>query len=158
MTNLGRRQVEVGRNKPNVRSLVKASFLLCQEAVPYLEKSANGNIVFVSSVAGYSPIEGVGAYSIMKTALLGVSKSLSQSLAHRKIRVNSIAPGIIRTDFSKAIREDSPKQFEVDRLIPIGRYGEADECASAVSFLVSDEARYMTGETIGINGGMQARM
>lgn len=137
---------------------VKAALLLCQDALPHLEKSGNGNIVFVSSVAGYSPIEGIGAYSIMKTALLGISKSLSQSLAHRKIRVNTIAPGIIRTDFSKAIREDGPKQFDVDRLIPIGRYGEADECAGAVSFLVSDDARYMTGETIGINGGMQARM
>ena len=72
---------------------VRSAFLLSQEAVPHLEKSGNGNIVFVSSIAGYSPIEGIGAYSIMKTALLGINKSLSQNLARRNIRVNAIAPG-----------------------------------------------------------------
>jgi dehydrogenase/reductase SDR family member 4 len=58
-----------------------------------LEKSKNGNIVFVSSIAGYSPIEGIGAYSIMKTALIGINKALSQALAEKNIRVNCIAPG-----------------------------------------------------------------
>lgn len=63
-------------------------------AVPHLEKSGNGNIVFVSSVAGYSPIDGIGAYSVMKSALLGINRTMSQSLANRNIRVNAIAPGI----------------------------------------------------------------
>ncbi|KAK0399080.1 hypothetical protein QR680_002891 [Steinernema hermaphroditum] len=138
---------------------VQASFLLTKEAVPHLEKTGNGNIVFVSSLAGYAPIEGIGAYSIMKTALIGVNKTLSQSLAHRNIRVNAIAPGIIRTDFSKMLTDNPEASANVDvrRMIPLGRIGEADECAGAVSFLVSDEASYMTGETIGINGGMHSR-
>uniref|UniRef100_A0AC34GNY0 Dehydrogenase/reductase SDR family member 4 n=1 Tax=Panagrolaimus sp. ES5 TaxID=591445 RepID=A0AC34GNY0_9BILA len=137
---------------------VRAAFLLTQEAVPHLEKSGNGNIVFVSSVAGYSPIEGIGAYSIMKTALLGINKSLSQNLARKNIRVNAIAPGVIRTDFSKMLTEDGPTAMEVDKIVPLGRFGEADECAGAVSFLVSDGASYMSGEVIGVNGGMQARI
>ncbi|TMS39896.1 hypothetical protein L596_006352 [Steinernema carpocapsae] len=139
---------------------VQAAFLLTKEAVPHLEKTGNGNVVFVSSIAGYAPIEGIGAYSIMKTALIGVNKTLSQSLAHRNIRVNAIAPGIIRTDFSKMLTDNPDQNANVDvrRTIPLGRIGEADECAGAVSFLVSDEASYMTGETIGINGGMQSRM
>ena len=137
---------------------VRSAFLLSQEAVPHLEKSGNGNIVFVSSVAGYSPIEGIGAYSVMKSALIGINKTLSLSLARRNIRVNAIAPGIIRTDFSKVLTDSAEKQNNVDKLVPIGRFGEAEECAAAVSFLVSDEASYMTGETIGVNGGMQARI
>jgi len=136
---------------------VKSAFLLTQEAVPHLEKTGNGNIVFVSSIAGYSPLDGIGAYSVMKTALIGINKTLSQSLASRKIRVNAIAPGIIRTDFSRMLTDNMEKDL-VDRVIPIGRFGEAEECAGAVSFLVSDEASYMTGETIGVNGGMQARL
>jgi len=139
---------------------VKGAFQLAKEAIPHLESSGNGNIVFVSSVAGYSPMDGIGAYSVMKTALLGLNKALSQSLAHRGIRVNAIAPGIIRTDFSKLLTDqmESGSGMELDRIVPIGRFGEAEECAGAVSFLVSDEASYMTGETIGVNGGMQARL
>uniref|UniRef100_A0AC34QA06 Uncharacterized protein n=1 Tax=Panagrolaimus sp. JU765 TaxID=591449 RepID=A0AC34QA06_9BILA len=136
---------------------VKSAFLLTQLAVPYLEKSPNGNIVFVSSIAGYAPVHGIGAYSIMKTALLGVNKALSQNLAHKNIRVNAIAPGIIRTDFSQALT-DGPEKLDFDSLVSLGRAGEAAECAGAVSFLVSDSASYMSGEVIGINGGMQARV
>lgn len=137
---------------------VRAAFLLTQEAVPHLEKSGHGNIVFVSSVAGYVPMDDIGAYSIMKSALNGINKALSQSLARRSIRVNAIAPGIIRTDFSRALYESETACCNSLRNIPLGRFGEADECAGAVSFLVSDEASYMTGETIGISGGMHTRM
>jgi len=137
---------------------VKSAFQLSQLSIPHLEKSNNGNIVFVSSVAGYSPMDGLGAYSIMKTALLGVNKALSQNLARKNIRVNAIAPGVIRTDFSKLLWSDGAGKIEPNRLITLGRYGEADECASAVSFLVSDGASYMSGEVIGVNGGMQARI
>jgi len=137
---------------------VQSAFLLTQEAVPLLERTGNGNIVFVSSIAGYAPIDGIGAYSIMKTALIGINKSLSQCLASRHIRVNAIAPGIIRTDFSRALTEDPTTSAKTLADVPLGRFGEADECADAVSFLVSDEASYITGETIGINGGMQMRL
>ncbi|KAE9556433.1 hypothetical protein FO519_000318 [Halicephalobus sp. NKZ332] len=137
---------------------VKSAFLLSQLSIPHLEKSGNGNIVFVSSIAGHSPIEGIGAYSIMKTALLGVNKALSQNLARKNIRVNAIAPGVIRTDFSQMLWSDGPAKLDTDRYVALGRFGEADECASAVSFLVSDGASYMSGEVIGVNGGMQARI
>lgn len=82
---------------------VKSAFLLTQEAVPHLEKSGNGNIVFVSSIAGYAPLDGIGAYSIMKTALLGINKALSQNLAHKNIRVNAIAPGLVYSFLSMLI-------------------------------------------------------
>ncbi|KAI6223547.1 Dehydrogenase/reductase SDR family member 4 [Aphelenchoides fujianensis] len=137
---------------------VKSAFLLTQEAIPHLEKSENASVVFVSSVAGYAPLDGIGAYSIMKSALNGVTKSLSQSLARRNIRVNAIAPGIIRTDFSKMITDAEEGGMDPNKVIPLGRFGEAEECAGAVAFLASTNAAYLTGETIGINGGMQARV
>ncbi|KAK5984984.1 Short-chain dehydrogenase [Trichostrongylus colubriformis] len=137
---------------------VQSALQLTQEAVPHLEASGRGNIVFVSSVAGYSPIEGLGAYSVMKSTLIGLNKALSQSLARRNIRVNAIAPGIIRTDFSEALYANEVDHQKWLRSIPLNRLGHADECADAVSFLVSDEASYISGETIGVNGGMQAHI
>ncbi|CAJ0573781.1 unnamed protein product, partial [Mesorhabditis spiculigera] len=137
---------------------VTSAFQLAQEAIPHLEASGQGNLVFVASVAGFSPIEGLGAYSIMKSALIGLNKNLALAVAHRNIRVNAIAPGIIRTDFSKVLYEDPAVHCDTTKAIPLGRIGEADEAASAVSFLVSDESAYLTGETISVNGGMQSRM
>ncbi|CAB3397509.1 unnamed protein product [Caenorhabditis bovis] len=137
---------------------VKSAFELTKEAVPHLEASGRGNIVFVSSVAGYSPINDIGAYSVMKTTLTGLSKSLALNLAKRNIRVNTIAPGIIRTDFSQALFADENEKQKFLSQIAQRRFGHPDECAEAVAFLVSDEASYISGETIGINGGMQARI
>ncbi|KAK6015759.1 oxidoreductase, short chain dehydrogenase/reductase family protein [Ostertagia ostertagi] len=137
---------------------VRSALQLTQEAAPHLEASGRGNVVLVSSVAGYSPIDGLGAYSVMKSTLIGLNKALSQSLARRNIRVNAIAPGIIRTDFSKALYANEVDHQNWLRSIPLNRLGHADECADAVSFLVSDEASYISGETIGVNGGMQARI
>ncbi|CAD6198744.1 unnamed protein product [Caenorhabditis auriculariae] len=137
---------------------VKSAFELTKEAVPHLEATGRGCIVFVSSVAGYAPMDGIGAYSVMKTALTGMSRSLSIDLARRNIRVNSIAPGIIRTDFSKALYADDAEREKFLSQIAQRRFGDPEECADAVAFLVSDEAGYITGETIGVNGGMQARI
>lgn len=137
---------------------VKSAFELTKEAVPHLEASGRGNVVFVSSVAGYSPMNEIGAYSVMKTTLTGLSKSLALNLARRNIRVNSIAPGIIQTDFSQALFADEAEKQKWLSQIAQRRFGDPDECAEAVAFLVSDEASYISGETIGINGGMQARI
>ncbi|CAJ0937161.1 unnamed protein product, partial [Mesorhabditis belari] len=137
---------------------VTSAFQLAQEAIPHLETSGHGNLVFVASVAGFQPIQGLGAYSIMKSALIGLSKNLALAVAHRNVRVNAIAPGIIRTDFSKTLIEDPLKHNDIIKRIPLGRIGEAEETAGAVSFLVSDESSYLTGETISVNGGMESRM
>ncbi|GMT25029.1 hypothetical protein PFISCL1PPCAC_16326, partial [Pristionchus fissidentatus] len=137
---------------------VRSALQLTQEAVPHLEETGTGAVVFVSSVAAFAPIQGIGAYSVMKAALVGVNKALAQSLAHRGIRVNAIAPGIIQTDFSRILTDNEESHNRILQSIPLGRLGQADECADTVSFLVSDEASYMTGETVSINGGMQTRM
>lgn len=121
---------------------------------------SGGNIVFVSSITGYTPFVGIGAYGVTKTALLGLTKALAQSLAHRGIRVNGIAPGVIRTDFSKALWDDPTPDAEkaLRSMIPLGRLGEPDDCAGLVAFLVSDDAKYITGETVMVTGGISARL
>ncbi|GMR48302.1 hypothetical protein PMAYCL1PPCAC_18497, partial [Pristionchus mayeri] len=137
---------------------VRSALQLTQEAVPHLESTGMASVVFVSSVAAYHPIPGLGAYSVMKAALIGVNKALSQSLAHRGIRVNAIAPGIIQTDFSRSLYENEDARARLLESIPLRRLGEAEECADTVSFLVSDDSSYMTGETVSVNGGMHTRL
>ncbi|CAI4221130.1 unnamed protein product [Auanema sp. JU1783] len=131
---------------------------LSKVAIPHIESSGRGSIVFVSSTADFAPIKDVGAYSVMKSALTGLNNTLSQRIAGKSIRVNAVAPGLISTDFSKLLYSDVFGHQNWLQQIPIQRYGMTEECAGAVSFLVSDEACYMTGETIGINGGMQAQI
>lgn len=137
---------------------VKSTALLVKEAYPHLKANKGGSIVIVSSIAAYSPFSALGPYSVSKTALIGLTKVLAQELAPDNIRVNCIAPGIIRTKFSTAIWSND---VIVDRLlqqIPQERLGEPSDCAGAVSFLCSDAASYITGETIVMSGGMQSRL
>nr|XP_039262220.1 dehydrogenase/reductase SDR family member 4-like [Styela clava] len=137
---------------------VKAAYLLVKEAAPYIEKRGKGSIVLVSSIGGLVPFSMLGAYSISKTALLGMNKVLSSELAPNNIRVNCIAPGIIKTKFSGALWT-SPEQKEIiESTNPMNRLGEPDECAGIVSFLCSEEASFITGETIVIAGGAQSRL
>ncbi|XP_055376251.1 dehydrogenase/reductase SDR family member 4 [Condylostylus longicornis] len=137
---------------------VKSSFLLAKEALPHLRKQPKSSIVFVSSIAGYDPFALLGAYSVSKTALIGLTKAAAKSLAPENIRVNCLAPGIIKTKFSKAMHETKSANEAAISQIPLGRLGEPDEMGSVVSFLVSDEASYITGESILATGGMSARL
>lgn len=137
---------------------VKAAFFLTKEAVPYIEKRGGGSVVFVSSVAGYAPFELLGAYSVSKTALVGLVKGVAPQLARMNIRANGLAPGIIKTGFSKALYTNPMLSDKMKDLMPIGRFGEPDDCAGAVSFLVSDDAKYVVGETMLVTGGYPARL
>ncbi|KAG1936228.1 dehydrogenase/reductase SDR family member 2, mitochondrial [Pimephales promelas] len=85
---------------------VKASFLLIKQVVPHMEKRGGGSVVIVSSVAGYQPLQGLGPYSVSKTALLGLTRALAPDLAQSNIRVNCVAPGVIKTRFSAALWEN----------------------------------------------------
>jgi len=137
---------------------VKASFLLCKEAVPLMEKRGGGSIVIVSSIGGYNPFPLIAPYSISKTALFGLVRGLTPQLAGKNIRVNAIAPGIIKTKFSEALWQDSEGEKLAASGIPLQRLGEPHECAGAVAFLVSNDASYITGETIVMAGGSLSRL
>ncbi|KAE9556776.1 hypothetical protein FO519_000182 [Halicephalobus sp. NKZ332] len=136
---------------------VKSGFILTKMVSPIMEKNGGGVIIFNASYGGYRPMPGIGVYSVTKTALLGLTKLFATELAHKKIRVNCIAPGVIRTKMSAALIDDDGKSADKEEN-PIGRVGESHECAAAVAFLASEDASYITGETILINGGAHARL
>lgn len=108
-----------------------------------------GRIINIASLSGLKGLPGQANYSAAKAALIGATKALAQEVAARKVTVNAVAPGFIKSDMTKDLDEDSLK-----KLVPLGRFGEADEVAALVAFLASEDSSYITGETISINGGL----
>ncbi|XP_067256562.1 dehydrogenase/reductase SDR family member 4 isoform X2 [Chanodichthys erythropterus] len=137
---------------------VKASFLLTKLVVPHMEKRGGGSVVIVSSVAGYQPMPGLGPYSVSKTALLGLTRALAPDLAQSNIRINCVAPGIIKTRFSSALWENEGVLEEFLKQTSIKRLGQPEDIGGVIAFLCSDEASYITGETITVTGGMNCRL
>ncbi|ETN76055.1 oxidoreductase, short chain dehydrogenase/reductase family protein [Necator americanus] len=141
---------------------VKAGWQLAKLVHPHMVKNGGGNIVFNASVGAYKSPPGIAAYAITKTTLLGLTKALANGLAKDNIRVNAIAPGVIKTKMSEMLwdgnGDEGEKQMVDTMEVPLGRLGIPEECAGAVAFLVSDDANYITGETILITGGVHARI
>ncbi|XP_076983259.1 dehydrogenase/reductase SDR family member 4 [Tamandua tetradactyla] len=137
---------------------VKAPFLLIKAVVPEMEKRGGGSVVIVSSIAAYSPLPGLGPYNVSKTALLGLSKNLATELAPKNIRVNCLAPGLIKTNFSQVLWMDEAREESLKEAMRIRRMGKPEECAGIVSFLCSEDASYITGETVVVGGGTPSRL
>lgn len=114
-----------------------------------LLRNRYGRIVNIASVSGVKGTAGQTNYSAAKGALVAATKALAQEVGKRKITVNAVAPGFIKSDMTAELDEKELKQ-----LIPLNRFGEVEEVAHAVSFLVSEKAAYITGEVININGGI----
>jgi 3-oxoacyl-[acyl-carrier protein] reductase len=108
-----------------------------------------GRIINIASLSGLKGLPGQANYSAAKAALIGATKALAQEVAARKVTVNAVAPGFIKSDMTKDLDEESLK-----KQVPLGRFGEPDEVAALVAFLASKESSYITGETISINGGL----
>ncbi|ERL84577.1 dehydrogenase/reductase SDR family member 4 [Dendroctonus ponderosae] len=136
---------------------VKSSFMLAKEALPLLRESKAGRIIFISSIAGFQPFSLLGAYSVSKTALLGLVKAGAGHLASENITVNSICPGVIETRFSSSLTEGAAGEIALSQ-IPIGRFGKPHDVSGAVAFLASDDGAYVTGENLVIGGGMASRL
>lgn len=137
---------------------VKSAFFLAKEVAPHMEKQGHGSILFVSSIGGYQPFALLGPYSVSKTALLGLVQAMAPQCAEMGIRVNGVAPGVIRTKFSASLHTEPSVAEQVLQNIPLKRFGESEDVANTVSFLVSDDASYITGETIVVAGGMASRL
>jgi len=127
-------------------------FNLTHAAIVTLLKQKSGNIVNITSVSGLTGVPRQTNYSASKAGIIGFTKSLAREVGPYNIRVNAIAPGFIETDMLKDLQESYKN--EMIKLIPVGRFGTADEVAKTVRFLVSDDSKYITGETIVIDGGM----
>ena len=129
-----------------------ATFALAQASLRPMLKQRGGRIIAISSVVGQTGNAGQTNYAASKAGLIGFAKALAREVASRGITVNVIAPGMIGTDMTKAISEKA--QVDWASLIPLGRLGTADDVAAAACFLASDEAAYITGHVLAVNGGM----
>lgn len=137
---------------------VKAAFLLTKEIVPHMEKRGGGSVVLISSIGGFQAMPMLGIYSVSKTALLGLTRALSLECASMNIRVNSVCPGVIETNFSNFLQSDESMKSVIEAQTTLKRFGKPGEVAPMVSFLLSDEASYITGENMVVSGGLFARL
>jgi 3-oxoacyl-[acyl-carrier protein] reductase len=124
-------------------------FYITRRLLKNMMTHRNGRIINMASLSGLKGLPGQTNYSAAKAALIGATKALAQEVAARKVTVNAIAPGFIATDMTKELDE-----AELKKLIPLGRFGKPEEVAALTSFLASDDAAYITGQVISINGGL----
>lgn len=147
----------VMRMKPDDWDLVldvnlKSAFLCSREAVKIMSKQRYGRIVGISSVVAFMGNPGQANYSASKAGMVGLTKTLAKEYASRGITVNAVAPGFIATAMTDALPENVKEQMKA--AIPLGRFGTSEDVASAVLFLCSKEAGYITGHVVHVNGGM----
>lgn len=131
---------------------VKGAAASAKAAIRVMMRAHTGRVIFLSSVVGEMGNAGQAAYAASKAALLGLSKSIAREYASRGITVNAVAPGFIDTDMTTSV-SDATKESML-RTVPAGRTGRPDEIAAAIAYLCSDEAAYVTGQTLRVNGGM----
>jgi 3-oxoacyl-[acyl-carrier protein] reductase len=135
-----------------INTNLKSVFKLSQAVIRKMMKNRYGRIINISSVVGHTGNAGQTNYTAAKAGISGFTKSLAQEIGSRGITVNCVAPGFIDTDMTKSLPEDYKKQLLSK--IPLGKLGCPNDIANAVAFLASDNASYITGETLHINGGM----
>jgi 3-oxoacyl-[acyl-carrier protein] reductase len=135
-----------------IRVNLTASFRLSRASLRGMMKRRWGRIIGITSVVGVTGNPGQGNYAASKAGMIGMLKSLAQEVASRNITANCIAPGMIRSAMTDALNDD--QKAKIMATIPAGRLGQASEIAAAAVFLSSDEAAYVTGQTLHVNGGM----
>ncbi|MBX3446875.1 MAG: 3-oxoacyl-[acyl-carrier-protein] reductase [Parvibaculaceae bacterium] len=135
-----------------IRVNLTASFRLSRGVLRGMMKRRWGRIIGITSVVGVMGNPGQGNYAASKAGMIGMTKSLAQEVASRNITANCIAPGFIRSAMTDALNEE--QQSRIMSTIPAGRLGEAAEIAAAAVYLASEEAAYVTGQTLHVNGGM----
>ncbi len=133
---------------------VKSNLWLCKKAIPYLKKEETSSIIVVSSIAGLQGVKNLGAYSISKTADIGLIRSLAVELGKFNININGLCPGIIKTDFAKELWENPEILKHVEEQAPLGRIGTVDEVTGAAILLASRAGSFITGQVITMDGGV----
>ncbi len=135
-----------------LRINLDGAFLCIQQVLPSMMRNRWGRIVNISSVVGQAGSAGQANYAASKAGLIGLTKALAQEMASRGITVNAVAPGYIATDMTAVLSEDVKQKILSS--VPLGRMGRPEDIASAVKFLVSEDAAYITGQVLAVNGGM----
>ena len=138
-----------------INTNLSGSFYLTQQVLQGMMRERWGRIVNISSVVGEAGNAGQANYVASKAGLIGLTKSLAQELGSRNITVNAVAPGFIETDMTSVLKDEH--KAKITQTIPLGRIGSAHEVAAAVIFLCGEDASYITGNVIDVNGGMYMR-
>jgi 3-oxoacyl-[acyl-carrier protein] reductase len=131
---------------------LKGAFYCCRAAAKIMSKQRSGRIINISSVVGEMGNAGQANYAASKAGLIGLTKSIARELARRNVTANAIAPGFIVTDMTDTLSDQVKEGLQGQ--IPLGRLGETQDIAHAVAFLASEQAGYITGQVLGVNGGM----
>lgn len=131
---------------------LRGAFVCLREAAKLMSRQRVGRIINISSVVGQMGNAGQINYSAAKAGLIGMTKSAAKELASRNVTVNAVAPGFIETDMTAALTDEARAAYA--EAIPLKRLGTAQDIADAVAFLASDKAAYITGQVLGVNGGM----
>jgi len=124
----------------------------CKAAAPYLEET-EGNIINMASIYGLVGDVGSTAYNAAKGGVVNLTRSVADDLASENVRVNSICPGFVETPMTSDLKEDEEFMSHIENMTPLGRMADPEEIASVATFLASDEASYVTGENIAVDGG-----
>ncbi len=134
-------------------SNVKANLWFAKLILPQMAERKDGVVILISSIAGLKGTDKIGIYGISKAAESAMARNLAVGWGKANIRVNCIAPGLIRTDFARALWEDPTRRAAIEAAYPLGRIGEPDDIAGVAVFLASAAGRYITGQTIVVDGG-----
>lgn len=140
-----------------MRVNVRANMKLAHAVLPQMAERGQGSLIIVSSVVGLTGTRLIGTYAMSKAADFQLARNLAVEWGDRGIRANCIAPGLIRTDFARALWEDDRQRRQVERVTPLGRIGEPDDIAGVAVFLASAAARFVTGQAIVADGGLLIR-
>ena len=133
---------------------VLSNHWLITMVAPEMTARRDGAIIIVSSVGGLIGSDTIGAYNVSKAADFQLVRNLAKELGRQNVRVNAIAPGVIRTDFARALWEDPKAEAALQRAVPLGRIGEPDDIAGTALFLAADAGKYVNGQGIVVDGGM----
>ena len=137
-----------------MESNVRSNHWLAQMVLPDMVAKGAGSIMFTSSIGAFKPSLTLGTYGISKLALIGLVRNLALEFGPSGVRVNAICPGLVKTDFARALWEDPAAEKRVNQDTPLRRLGEPEDLAGTAVFLASDASRYMTGQALTVCGGI----
>lgn len=135
-----------------INTNLRSTWLCCKAAVRSMMRKRYGRIINITSVSGIAGQAGQTNYSASKAGIIGLTKSLAREVASRNVTVNAVAPGFVLTDLTKDLPQELTNQL--NDFIPLGRWGDVEEVAHAVTFLASEQAGYITGHVLNVDGGM----
>ena len=146
-------EIDDGAFDKVMNSNVKSNLWLCRDAQPHLAENG-GAVVIISSIAGLRASDNIGAYGISKAADFALARQLGAEWGPQNIRVNCIAPGLIKTDFARALWEDPQRRSLREETTPLRRIGDPEDISGVAAFLASPAAAFMTGTVVTVDGGV----